>query len=108
MKTNSLKIHNGLTYDYHFIFKEIAEEFNGQFECLGENTETYITFSVPIKKERNNGKTITYKITFIDSCRFMKSNLSDLVDKLSEIKNKDCKRSMEKKKYQISLWFCWF
>ena len=25
---------------------------------LGENTEKYITFSVPIKKELDNGKTI--------------------------------------------------
>ena len=43
--------HNGSTYDYHFIIKELAEEFEEEFECLGENTEKYITFSVPIKKE---------------------------------------------------------
>ena len=46
--------HNGSTYDYHFIIKQLAEEFKGQFECLGENTEKYITFSVPIKKEVTN------------------------------------------------------
>ena len=92
-----VKIHNGSKYDYHFIIRELAEEFKGQFECLGENTEKYITFSVPIKKEHNNGKTITYKIKFIDSCRFMPSKLSDLVDNLSEINNKDCKTCMEKK-----------
>ena len=39
--------HNGSTYDYHFIIKELE----GEFECLGGNTEKYITFSVPIKKE---------------------------------------------------------
>ena len=66
-----VKIHNGSKYDYHFIIRELAEEFKGQFECLGENTEKYITFSVPIKKEHDNGKTITYKIKFSDSCRFM-------------------------------------
>ena len=44
----SVKIHNGPKYDYHFIIRELAEEFKGQFECLGENTEKYITFSVPI------------------------------------------------------------
>ena len=33
--------HNGSTYDYHFIIKELAEEFEGEFECLGENTEKY-------------------------------------------------------------------
>ena len=42
--------HNGFTYDYHFIIKELAKEFDGQFERLEENTEKYITFSVPIKK----------------------------------------------------------
>ena len=31
------------------------EEFKGQFEYLGENTEKYITFSVPIKKEIDIG-----------------------------------------------------
>ena len=48
--------HNGSTYDYHFIIKQLAEEFEGEFECLGENTEKYITFSVPLKKENDNGK----------------------------------------------------
>ena len=52
---------NGSTYDHHFIIKQLAKEFDGQFECLGENSEKYITFSVPISKELDNGKTITYK-----------------------------------------------
>ena len=43
--------HNGSTYDDHFIIKELAKEFEGEFECLRENTEKYVTFSVPIKKE---------------------------------------------------------
>ena len=30
--------HNGSTYDCHFIIKTLAEEFQGEFECLGENT----------------------------------------------------------------------
>ena len=63
--------HNLSTYDDHFIIKQLAKEFKCQFECLGENTEKYITFSVPIKKEYDNGKTITYKIKFIDSWSFM-------------------------------------
>ena len=33
--------HNGSTYDYHFIIKELVKEFDGNFECLGENTEKY-------------------------------------------------------------------
>ena len=43
--------HNDSTYDYHFIIKELAEELEGEFESLGENTEKYVTFSVPIKNE---------------------------------------------------------
>ena len=80
--------HDGSTYDYHFIIKQLAREFKGNFECIGENTEKYITFSVPIKKEHDNSKTATYKLKFIDSCRFMQDSLSNLVDNLSEIHNK--------------------
>ena len=98
-----VKIHNGSTYDYHFLIKELAEEFKGQFECLGGNRVKYITFSVPIKKEHNSAKTITYKIKFIDSYRFMQSKLSDLVDNLSDVNNKDCKTCTERKKYQIRM-----
>ena len=76
--------YNGCTYDYHFIIKKLAKELEGQFECLGENTEKYITFSVPISKELDNGKTITYKLKFIDSFRFMSTSLSSLVDNLSD------------------------
>ena len=75
--------HNGSTYDNHFIIKQLAKEFDGQFECLGENTEKYITFSVPIKKELDNSKTISYKLKFIDNFRFMSTSLSSLVDSLS-------------------------
>ena len=40
-----VKIHDGSVYDYHFIITELAEDFKGEFECLGQNTEKYITFS---------------------------------------------------------------
>ena len=43
--------HKGSNYDYHFIIKELANKFEGQFECLGENTENYKSFSIPIEKE---------------------------------------------------------
>ena len=45
--------------------------------------ENYITFSAPIKKECDNNKTISYKIRFIDSLRFMQTSVSELVDNLS-------------------------
>ena len=101
--------HNGSTYDYHFIIKELVKEFEGNFECLGENTEIYITFSVPLKKKIENKNTtkssslerieITYKIKFIDSYRFMTMPLSKLIDNLSEgIHNNicaDCKSCLD-------------
>ena len=98
--------HNGSTYDYHFIIKQLAREFKGYFHCLGENTEKYITFSVPIKKvldndsdsdndsdndndkDKNKVKTVTYRLKFIDSYRFMQDSLSNLVDDSSGIDNK--------------------
>ena len=82
--------HNGSTYDYHFIIKELVKEF----DCLGVNAERYITLSVPVKKEiKNKNKIIeiTYKIKFIDSYRFMSTSLSKVVDNSSEgIHNNRC------------------
>ena len=81
--------HNGSNYDHHFKIKGLVEEFEGDFQCLGENKEKYITFSVPIKKESikkeyNDNETIIYRIKFIDSFRFMSTSLSTLVDNLSD------------------------
>ena len=91
-KEISVVFHNGSIYDYRFIIKELVKEFEGNFECLGQNTEKYITFSVPIKKKiENKDLEITYKIKFIDSYRFMASSLSKRVDNLSEeIHNNKC------------------
>ena len=77
----------------------MAEEFEGEFECLGENTEKNITFSVPIRKEitkkdKNGNDKITKiscKIKFIDSYIFMSTSLSNLFSDLSEgIHNDRC------------------
>ena len=55
-----------------------------------------ITFSVPIKRECDNGKTIAYKLRFMDSVRFMSTSLSELVDNMSGIFNSiECKSCME-------------
>ena len=92
--------HNGSIYDYHVIIKELVKEFEGNFECLGENTEKYITFLVPLKKKiEHKNLEITYKIKFIDSFRFMSSSLTKLVDNLSQgIHNNkcaDCKSNLD-------------
>ena len=87
-----LAFHNGSNYDNQFIIRELAEEFKKQFNCLGENSEKYITFTVLIEKEvtriHKNGEAITknisYILQFIGSARFMASPLSNLVNNLSE------------------------
>ena len=91
-------LHNGSTYDYHFIINLLAKEFDGQLECLGGNAEKHITFSVPISKKLDNGKTIMYKLEFIDSFRFMSNKSSDLVDNLFQIYKKECKVCEERRK----------
>ena len=92
LKEIPIVFHNGSTYDYHFIIKDLVREFDGNFECFGENTEKYITFSVPLKKKiENKNNEITYKIKFIDSYRFMSMSLSKLIDNLSEgLHNNKC------------------
>ena len=39
----------GYNYDYHFVLKELAEEFEAQFICLGENTKKYLPFQFQCK-----------------------------------------------------------
>ena len=89
---------NGLNYHYHFIIIKLAEEFHGQFQCPGENTEKRITSSVPIEKQES-GKTKKYKIKFMNSVKFMASYLSSLAENLAEgllkFKCKDCKFNLE-------------
>ena len=84
--------HNGSNYDYHFIIKELAKEFERKFECFRENAENYKIFFVPIKKEvtkidkdgNESVVAISYKIKFVNSVRFMAISLSNLVDNLAE------------------------
>ena len=76
--------HNGSIYDYHFIMKELEEEFQEEFECLGENAKKRINFSIHIKNGLDNGKPIRYKIKFLDSFRFMSSPLSNHIENLFE------------------------
>ena len=94
--------HNGSNCDYHFIAKELAKEFEGEFKCCGKVHNSKKTFFVLIKMEvtkidkdgNESVVTISYKIRFINSTRFMASLLSNLVDNLVEgiyeIKGKDC------------------
>ena len=76
-------MHNGSNYDVHLIIKELAKDFKSNMNCRSENTEKYMTFSIPIKKQKENGKLITYRLKFVDTARFMMGSLSNHVDNLS-------------------------
>ena len=43
--------HKDSNYDYYFIKKELGNEFEGTFECLGEDTEKNKPFFVPTEKK---------------------------------------------------------
>ena len=110
-KNIPIVFHDGSNYDYHFIIKDLAEEFKKQLSCLGENTEKYITFTVPIEKEvtriDKNGeeitKNISYILQFIDSVRFMAIPLSNLANNLSKRINRiKCKYGTV-----IKMWNMW-
>ena len=90
-------INHNASYDTHFIINQSAEEFKGEVNCIGENMEQYITFSAPIKKKKcDNDKTITYKLRFIDSFRFMATSSSELVDNMSgNFNSTECKSYTE-------------
>ena len=78
----------------------MAEQFRGEeLECLGENTETHISFSVPIKKEHDNdnGETITYKIKFIDSLDSCQVNYQMLLKNSQKLIIKMAKHAWKEK-----------
>ena len=91
-KNIAIVFNNGSNYDVNSIIKELAKEFKKQFTCLGENTDKYITFTVPIEKEvtriDKNGKDIkkyiSYILQFIDSARFMARSFLNLINNLCE------------------------
>ena len=108
-KTIPVVLHNVSNYGYHFIIKEVAEEFKGEFIFLGAPTEKYKVFSVlitiEVKRVFKNGKeptkTIFYRRQFIDSARFMASSLSGLVNNLAEGVHKiKCKYEHNNKKIE--------
>ena len=108
-KTIPVVLHNVSNYGYHFIIKEVAEEFKGEFIFLGAHTEKYkvvsVLVTIEIKRVFKNGKeptkTIFYRRQFIDSTRFMASSLSGLVNNLAEGVHKiKCKYEHNNKKIE--------
>ena len=97
--------HNGTNYDFSLIINELAKEFRSEMRCIPLNTNKYMSFSVPIKKEikeqkeekKQKKKVITYNLKFIDSAKDMNSALSALVNNLSEINQCNCEEDKDKR-----------
>ena len=68
-KETPAAFHNGLNYDYRFILKGLAEEFEKKFSCLVENTQKYKSLSVLIEREVKRIDRFREKITKTLSCR---------------------------------------
>ena len=80
---------NGSNCVNHFIITKLAQEFEGEFSHLVENTEKYLILFSCNKRIGKKGKEIkpkiiSYKLKFIDSSKFMTSSLSNLVDNVAE------------------------
>ena len=58
---------------------------------LRRKCRKYITFSVPSGKKLYSGKTIAYKLKFIDSFRFLSTSFLNLINSLSETYNRKCR-----------------
>ena len=56
--------HNGTNYDFHLLIEQLSHDVDGPFNCLGENTEKCITFSICIfkKTDANSKRPIAYHI----------------------------------------------
>ena len=86
----SVTFHNGSTYDWHLVIKELAKEFYcGEFKCLAGNTEKF-SFLVPHKEDYNDGWIEMFQTEFIVSFRFLPTSLSNLNNNLFEIYTKKC------------------
>ena len=86
--------HNGTNHDFNLLIEEFAKEYKSDINCIPLNTNKYMPFSVPIKKEvieasdddkKSKKKILTYSLRFIDGAKHMARGLSTLVDNLSEL-----------------------
>ena len=67
--------HNLKGYDEHFIIQKLADVPNAEIECIPQNFEKYISFSI---------KTPDVKIVFLDSLSFLMSSLDTLARNLTD------------------------
>ena len=80
-----LVIHNGSKYDFHFIIKELANEFGIEIHCIPEDKEQYKALSIPVFYKTTEEYEIPYNLRFIDSNKFMIGSLDNHINNLSEL-----------------------
>ena len=86
--------YNGSNYDYHFVIKELANEFEDNSNVLEKRQKSKKLFPFQQKKKLQKLIKMVMKVLLIDSARLMASSLLNFVDNLTEgihkIKCKDC------------------
>ena len=79
--------HNLQGYDAHLFIKQLSQ-IPGELTCISSTEEKYISFSKKIKvdeyQSRRTGETVSlyFEIRFIDSFKFLQTNLANLVGNL--------------------------
>ena len=58
-------VRNEISLYYCFIIKELGKESEGQFECLGENTEQHNTFPFQYKKQLQTLVKMIMKVLYL-------------------------------------------
>ena len=87
--------------------KSCQRNFKDNLNVQEKTLQKYITFTVTIEKELENGNIVTCKIKFIDSLGFMSNSLSNLADNfpvaLQNRKFKGCKSCLKYVKVEDKL-----
>lgn len=73
-------MHNLSGYDAHLIIKKLATQVKGDVKIIPNNSEQYISFTKTIQEgiDPTSPYDKKIKLKFIDSCRFMRTSLSEL------------------------------
>ena len=88
-------IHN-TSYDTHFIINQLAQEFEGKLNCIGENMKKYITFLYQLRKNVLMVKKLHINLGLLivlDLCQLHYQNLSGIFNSI------ECKSCIENNRY---------
>ena len=100
--------HNLSGYDSHLFIKEFGD-IEGNFDCIPNTDEKYISFShdiivdriVEVINGKERRKTIKTKLRFLDSFKFMSTSLEKLVNNLNDEDLVNLKKYFEDEKINL-------